>query len=293
MIFKGSCTAIVTPLSNDGERVNFKEFEKLIDFQISSGTKALVFLGTTGEPATLSDEEKTQIAKFAIEYVGGRVPVILGAGSNCTQHAIELSRRYESLGADALLHVTPYYNKCTQKGLINHFTEIAKNTSLPVILYNVPGRTGINMLPKTVLELSLVPNIVAVKEASGNIAQIMEIRKICPEGFDVYSGDDGLIYSVLALGGSGVISVLSNIAPRETENLCQLYFSGETSASCRLQMKLNPLIDLLFSEVNPIPVKAALSLMGFNVGKLRLPLTEMEAANKEKLTIEMEKLGML
>jgi len=286
-IFKGSAAALVTPFDNKG-RVNFEEFKKLIDFNIVNGTKALVFLGTTGEPPTLSEQEKAAIVKFAVSFVNKRVPVIVGAGSNDTKHAVKMSKQYQSLCADALLCVTPYYNKCTQGGLLKHFNAIANSVDIPVIMYNVPGRTGVNMLPQTVKELAKHKNIAAIKEASGNIEQIMELKRICPD-FAIYSGDDGLIYPVLALGGIGVISVLSNIMPKEVSELCEAYFEGDIQKSRAMQLKLLPLIKLLFVEVNPIPVKAALNIMGYNVGEVRLPLTPMEESNKAKLLEEMEK----
>ena len=241
----------------------------------------------------MSQEEKTEVIKFAIEYVNKRVPVIAGAGSNDTKTAISVSKLYESLGVDALLHVTPYYNKCSQKGLIAHYSAISENTNLPIILYNVPSRTGVNLLPATVNILSKQKNIVAVKEASGNIEQICEIIRLCGENFDVYSGDDGLTFSVLSLGGKGVISVASNIVPKTISEICKAFFEGNFVESRRKQLTVNPLIKALFSDVNPIPVKSALNLMGTNVGVLRLPLTPMESDLLDKLKLEMTKLNLL
>lgn len=292
MIFKGSCTAMVTPFTLDGKSVNYTAFKKQIDFQISNGTSALLFLGTTGEPPTLSSEECIEVANFAVSYVNKRVPVIIGAGSNSTEQAIKKSKAFEDIGADALLHVTPYYNKCTQKGLIKHFTAIAEKTSLPIILYNVPGRTGVNILPETVYELSKIPNIIAIKEASGNIVQMMEIMRLC-KNFTLYSGDDGLILPTLAIGGSGIISVASNIIPDKINALCKDFFKGKIEDSRKMQLLINPLIALLFSETNPIPVKAAMNMLNMNAGTLRLPLTEMEEVNKEKLKTQLHALNML
>ncbi|MDD2445636.1 MAG: 4-hydroxy-tetrahydrodipicolinate synthase [Clostridia bacterium] len=282
-IFNGSATALVTPFSESGESVNFNALKDLIDFQIENGTKALVILGTTGEASTISLDERIKIIDCAVKHVGGRVPVIAGAGSNDTQTAIENSKAYEKLGADALLIVTPYYNKSTQKGLIAHYTTIAENVNIPIILYNVPGRTGVNILPSTVKTLSEYKNIVGIKEASGNMEQISEIIRICDKKFKVYSGDDGLIVPILSIGGSGVISVVSNIVPNIVNELCESFFKDEISKSKDLQLLLNPLIKAMFIEVNPIPVKTALNLMKKSAGGLRLPLTEMSDENNLNL----------
>lgn len=290
-IFRGVATALVTPFSEDGTKVDFEAFEKLIDNQIENGVSALVFLGTTGEPATMTQDECDEVIKFAVEYVNHRVPVIAGAGGNNTRVAIEKSKRYEDFGVDALLHVTPYYNKATQNGLVEHFTQIANSTHLPIILYNVPGRTGVNILPATLKTLSKIPNIVAVKEASGNIEQITEIIRTCGEDLPVYSGDDGLTYSVLALGGVGVISVASNVVPKRMSELCSLYFYGDIKKSREIQFELLPLIKTLFIEVNPIPAKAALSYLGMISPALRLPLTPMSEENKQKLINELKNLN--
>lgn len=289
MLFRGVATALVTPFSDDGTRVDFEAFKKLIDNQIENGVSALVFLGTTGEPATMSQDECDEVIKFAVDYVNHRVPVIAGAGSNNTCVATQKSRRYEEFGVDGLLHVTPYYNKSTQNGLVAHFTQIANSTRLPIILYNVPGRTGVNLLPTTLKTLSKIPNIVAVKEASGNIEQITEIIRICGDDMPVYSGDDGLTYSILALGGIGVISVASNVVPKQMHDLCETYFAGDINKSRDIQLALLPLIKSLFIEVNPIPAKTALAHLGKMSSTLRLPLTQMSEENKQKLLAELKK----
>lgn len=292
-IFKGSATALVTPFSNSGDKINFDTLKKLIDFQIENGTKALIILGTTGEASTITFEERKKIIECAVSHTKKRVPIIAGAGSNDTMTAILNSKTYEKLGVDGLLIVTPYYNKSTQKGLIEHYTKIATSVDLPIILYNVPGRTGVNILPSTVKELSKIKNIVAIKEASGNLEQISEIARLCENEIDIYSGDDALVLPILSLGGKGVISVVSNIAPLLTSKLCESFFDGKLEQSRKYQFMLKPLIKALFSEVNPIPVKTALNLMNFNAGILRLPLTSMEKENFEKLKIEMEKLNLI
>ena len=289
MLFRGVATALVTPFSDDGTKVDFEAFKKLIDNQIENGVSALVFLGTTGEPATMSQDECDEVIKFAVDYVNHRVPVIAGAGSNNTCVATQKSRRYEEFGVDGLLHVTPYYNKSTQSGLVAHFTQIANSTRLPIILYNVPGRTGVNLLPTTLKTLSKIPNIVAVKEASGNIEQITEIIRICGDDLTVYSGDDGLTYSILALGGAGVISVASNVVPKQMHDLCETYFAGDINKSRDIQLALLPLIKSLFIEVNPIPAKTALAHLGKMSSTLRLPLTQMSDENKQKLFAELKK----
>jgi len=272
MLFKGLCTAIVTPFTEDLKQVNYELFKTLIDKQIEGGAKAIVFFGTTGEASTLTKQEKIEITKFAVDYCKGRVAVIVGSGGNNTLEVIENSKTYESLGVDGLLIVTPYYNKASQLGLIKHYTLIADSVNIPIILYNVPARTGVNLKPETVLTLSRHPNIVGIKEASGNLSQIMEIRRLCSDDFAIYSGDDGLILPILSIGGIGVISVLSNVLPKETNDICEYFFNGEIDKSKDLQLKLLPLINALFSEVNPIPVKNALDILGFDVGGLRLPL---------------------
>ncbi|MBO5309971.1 MAG: 4-hydroxy-tetrahydrodipicolinate synthase [Clostridia bacterium] len=279
-IFKGCATAIITPFDKNN-KINFTAFKKLVDFQIENGVNALVFLGTTGEASTLTEKEKLQVAKFAISYVKGRVPVILGAGGNNTAEVIERSKRFAKLGADALLQITPYYNKCTQDGLVQHFTAIAKAADgIPQILYNVPSRTGVNMLPETVQKLAAVPNIVGIKEAGGNL---QELARILPEDFDIFSGKDEQIFTTLALGGSGVISVVSNVAPAQTTALCNAFFEGNIELARKIQFELVPLIRTLFCEVNPIPVKAGIGLLGFDVGTPRLPLTPATEGTINKL----------
>ncbi len=280
-IFTGAATAIVTPLNENG--VDYNQFERLIEWQIEKGIDAIVVVGTTGEGSTLTDEEHKQAIKFCVEKVNKRVPVIAGTGSNDIAYAIELTKYACRVGADAMLLVTPYYNKATQKGLIASFTAIADVSTKPCILYNVPSRTGCNLLPETVKVLAKHPNIVAVKEASGNISQIAKVAQLCGDEIDIYSGNDDQIVPVMSLGGKGVISVLSNIMPTETSQMCKLYLEGKVKEACDLQLKLLPLIDALFCEVNPIPVKAAVSKMGFCDNYLRLPLTTMESANAEKL----------
>ena len=282
MLFKGCSTALITPFKKDGS-VNFNVFKKIIDYQIDNGVSSLVFLGTTGESSTLTEVEREEVVKFAVKYVNKRVPVIIGAGSNSTSEAIKRSVRFEELGADALLHVTPYYNKTTQKGLIEHYSKIAQSVKIPIILYNVPSRTGVNILPQTVFELSKVKNIVGIKEASGNIEQVAEISRICGKDFAIYSGDDVLTLSILCLGGSGVISVASNALPKKMVEICEHYFIGNIEHARELQFKMNPFIKLMFSEVNPIPIKYTMKKVGFDCGKPRLPL--LEPLNKTKLSI--------
>lgn len=288
-IFRGVATALVTPFIQDGTKIDFDAFAKHIEEQIANGVSALVFLGTTGEPATMTQEECDEVIKFAVKHVNHRVPVIAGAGGNNTRVAVEKSKRYESFGVDALLHVTPYYNKATQSGLVEHYTQIASAVKVPIILYNVPGRTGVNIQPSTLKILSKIPNIVAVKEASGNIEQITEIIRICGDDMPVYSGDDGLTYSILALGGIGVISVASNVVPKQMHDLCETYFAGDINKSRDIQLALLPLIKSLFIEVNPIPAKTALAHLGKMSSTLRLPLTQMSDENKQKLFAELKK----
>ncbi len=285
-MFNGSAVAIVTPFK--GGKVDQEAFIKLIDFQLNNQTQALIVLGTTGEAATQTDEERNMLIKIAVKQAGGKIPVIVGTGTNNTQKSIEYTREAEALGADGILVVTPYYNKGTQRGLIAHFTEIAKSTKLPIILYNVPSRTGVNLTPDTVLALSKVENIIGVKEASGNISQVLEIKRIVPSDFKIYSGNDDQVVPIYACGGHGVISVAANVIPKEMQAMCQAFESGNIQEAIGLQVKYKHLIDLLFSEVNPIPVKAALGAMGLIENELRLPLTAMEEANKLKLLDEMK-----
>ena len=292
-VFTGAGVAIVTPFHEDGS-INYEAFAGLIEFQIAGGTDAIIVCGTTGEASTLSHEEHLDAIGFCVKQVAGRVPVVAGTGSNSTETAIYLSVEAEKLGADGLLVVSPYYNKATQKGLYTHFKAIADSVKIPVILYNIQGRTGVNIAPETIVKLwKEVDNIVAVKEASGNLSQIARILSLSDGGIDVYSGNDDQIVPILSLGGKGVISVISNVAPAETHNICQLYFDGKVVESAKEQLRAIPMCDALFCEVNPIPVKAALNMMGLNAGPLRLPLTEMEDAHKEVLRKAMEEYGIL
>ncbi len=291
-IFKGAGVAIVTPMKENGE-VNYEKLGELLEYQIANSTDAIIICGTTGESSTLTHEEHLDVIKYAIDKVAKRIPVIAGTGSNCTETAIYLSQEAEKMGADALLLVTPYYNKATQKGLIRHYTRIAESVKLPIILYNVPGRTGCNIEPQTAVYLAKnVENIVAIKEASGNIAQVAKLMSLADGCIDLYSGEDGQVVPALSLGGIGVISVLSNIAPKETHDMVALYLEGKVQESCRMQLKAIPLVDALFCEVNPIPVKTALNLMGKDVGILRGPLCEMEEANVERLKKAMTDFGI-
>ena len=291
-IFTGAGVAIVTPMNEDGS-VNYNAFADLIDFQIENKTDAIIACGTTGESATLSGEEHLNVIKFAIEHTAGRIPVIAGTGSNDTKYAVELSKEAEELGADGLLMVTPYYNKTSQRGLVAHFGMVAENVTAPIILYSVQSRTGVNILPETALELSKYENIVAIKEASGNISQVAKIKALCGDNLDIYSGNDDQIVPLLSLGGKGVISVLSNVAPEVAHNICQYYFDGKVKESAALQLEYLDLCNDLFLDVNPIPVKEALNMMGMNVGPCRLPLYEMTDAAKEKLAATMAKHGLL
>lgn len=286
ILFKGCGTAIATPFTEDG--INFEEFKKLIEFQIAEGVDAIIVCGTTGESSTMTDEERKATIKFAVDTVNGRIPVIAGTGSNNTQHAIALSKYAESIGVDGILLVTPYYNKTTQTGLIAHYTAIAKEIHIPMILYSVPSRTGVNILPATALELSKIENIVAIKEASGNISQVAEIAKLCGDNLAIYSGNDDQIIPILSLGGIGVISVLSNVAPKYTHDIVYNYLTGKNDLALNMQLNALELIHSLFCEVNPIPVKAALNMMGYSFGKPRLPLVEMCSANAEILKNNLE-----
>lgn len=291
-IFKGAGVAIVTPMKENLE-INYDKLDELLEDQIAGGTDAIVICGTTGESATLSEEEHSAAIKFTVERVKGRIPVVAGTGSNATYTAIQLSTEAAEAGVDGLLLVTPYYNKATQNGLIAHYTQIVEAAKTPAILYNVPSRTGCNLAPATIAKLVKdVDNIVGVKEASGNISQVAELMHLTDGNIDLYSGNDDQIVPILSLGGVGVISVLSNVAPKETHDIVDLYLKGQIQESLKLQLKAIPLINALFSEVNPIPVKAALNLMGKEVGTLRMPLTEMEEAHKAVLAEEMRKFGI-
>lgn len=292
-IFKGAGVAIVTPMKPDGE-VNYEAFAKLIEFQIANKTDAIIVCGTTGEASTLTHEEHLDCIRFCVKQVDKRIPVIAGTGSNCTKTAIYLSQEAEKAGADGLLLVTPYYNKATQNGLYEHFKMIAESVKIPVILYNVPGRTGCNIMPVTIVRLCRdVENIVGVKEASGDISQVAKLMAMADGCVDLYSGNDNQIVPLLSLGGKGVISVLSNVAPEQTHNICQLYFDGKTEESCKEQLRAIELFEALFCEVNPIPVKKAVNLIGMDGGALRRPLTEMEPANVERLEKAMKNYGIL
>ena len=292
-IFKGSGVAVVTPMHDNGE-VNYEQFARLLEFQIANGTDAIIVCGTTGESSTLTHEEHLDVIRYCVKTVAGRIPVVAGTGSNCTETAIYLSREAESAGADGLLLVSPYYNKATQNGLYAHFKAIADSVKLPVILYNVPSRTGCNILPETVVRLCRdVENIVGVKEASGNISQIAHLAAISGGKVDIYSGNDDQIVPLLSLGGKGVISVLANVAPRQTHEICQKFFDGDWAGSCKEQLDAMELCEALFSEVNPIPVKAAMNLMGKAVGGLRMPLTEMEPEHQKTLAAAMREYGIL
>ncbi len=293
-IFTGAGVAIVTPMKPNGE-VNYESFAKNIEFQIENHTDAIIVCGTTGEASTLTHEEHLECIRFCVKQVAGRIPVIAGTGSNCTDTAIYLSKEAEAAGADGLLVVTPYYNKATQKGLKEHFTMIAQAVKLPIILYNIPGRTGgVNILPETIVALCEEnSNIVGVKDATDNFIQYAKLMALAKGKVDVYSGNDNQIVPFLSLGGKGVISVLSNIAPQQTHDICEKYFAGEVAESARLQLEAIELVGALFSEVNPIPVKKAMNLLGMEAGPLRRPLTEMEEANAVKLEQAMRNYGLL
>ena len=290
-IFKGAGVAVITPFDDNG--VNFDELGLILEDQIKNGTDAIIITGTTGESATMSDEEHRAVIKYAVEKVNKRIPVIAGTGSNETSYAIELSKYAEQVGADGLLVVTPYYNKCTQNGLIRHYTMIADSVNIPLILYDVPSRTGVGIKTATYVELARHPRIAAVKEASGDLSSILRLRHACGDELAVYSGNDDQIVPILSLGGKGVISVLSNVAPKDTHLICQLYFDGKVEAAAKLQIDYTDLIDALFCEVNPIPVKTAMNLMGYNAGNLRMPMTEMEPANVEQLKKALAAHGLI
>ena len=290
-IFTGMATAIVTPMHTDGS-IDYEALGRFVEFQIGSGINALVVMGTTGENATIEPEDQKKVIAYTVEKVAGRVPVIAGTGTNNTEHVLHNTRNACQVGADAILVVTPYYNKATQNGLVTHFTAVADESTLPVILYNVPGRTGCNLLPKTVAKLSEHPNIAAIKEAAGSLAQMIEIMHLCGDKIDVYSGEDGLTVPMMAMGAKGTISVLSNVAPRQSVAMTDACLRGDYAAAAKMQCDLLPLINALFSEVNPIPAKAATAAMGFGADALRLPLTSMEEQNRAVLFAEMRKLGI-
>ena len=290
-IFTGMATAIVTPMHTDGS-IDYEALSRFVEFQIDSGINGLVVMGTTGENATIEPEDQKKVIAYTVEKVAGRVPVIAGTGTNNTEHVLRNTRNACQVGADAILVVTPYYNKATQNGLVTHFTAVADESTLPVILYNVPGRTGCNLLPKTVAKLSEHPNIAAIKEATGSLAQMIEIMHLCGDKIDVYSGEDGLTVPMMAMGAKGTISVLSNVAPRQSVAMTDACLRGDYAAAAKMQCDLLPLINALFSEVNPIPAKAATAAMGFGADALRLPLTSMEEQNRAVLFAEMRKLGI-
>ena len=288
-LFTGSGVALVTPFTQDG--IDFNKLGELIEFQIAEKTDAIIICGTTGEASTMPDEEHKAAIRYTVEKVAGRVPVIAGTGSNDTFHCIELSIYAQDVGADGLLLVSPYYNKTTQKGLIEHFTMVANSVKIPIVLYNVPGRTGLNITPETLQVLSKIDNIVAMKEASGNIAQVAQMIALCGDSIDMYSGNDDMIVPVLSLGGKGVISVVANIAPKDTHNIVEMYVAGDVKGSAQLQLKMLDLINALFVEVNPIPIKTAMNLLGYNVGNLRMPLTDMSDKNLALLKDSLVKNG--
>lgn len=290
-IFTGMATAIVTPMHTDGS-IDYEALSRFVEFQIDSGINGLVVMGTTGENATIEPEDQKKVIAYTVEKVAGRVPVIAGTGTNNTEHVLHNTRNACQVGADAILVVTPYYNKATQNGLVTHFTAVADESTLPVILYNVPSRTGCNLLPKTVAKLSEHPNIAAIKEAAGSLAQMIEIMHLCGDKIDVYSGEDGLTVPMMAMGGKGTISVLSNVAPRQSVAMTDACLRGDYAAAAKMQCDLLPLINALFSEVNPIPAKAATAAMGFGSDALRMPLTSMEEQNRAVLFAEMRKLGI-
>lgn len=290
-VFQGSGVAVITPFTETG--INFDELGRILDDQIKGGTDAIVITGTSGEAATMTDEEHKAAIRFAVEHVKGRVPVIAGTGSNETRYAIELSQYAEKVGVDAVLLVTPYYNKCTQNGLILHFTKIADSIGIPCILYNVPSRTGVCIQPETYAELCKHPRINATKEASGNLATIARIRHICGDELNVYSGDDDEIVPILSIGGKGVISVLANVAPKATHDICRLWFEGKAAEAGKMQVDYMDLIAALFCEVNPIPVKTAMRMLGYQAGPLRMPLSEMMPAHVEVLRTAMQHHGLL
>lgn len=292
-VFKGAGVAIVTPFHADGT-VNYEKFAEQVEYQIANGTDAIIVCGTTGEASTLTHEEHLDVIRYCVKQVAGRIPVIGGTGSNCTETAVYLSQEAEKAGVDGILVVTPYYNKATQKGLFHHFKTIADSVSVPMILYNVPGRTGCNIAPDTVVKLCKeVKNIVGVKEASGNISQVAKIMSMADGCVDLYSGNDDQVVPLLALGGIGVISVLSNVAPQQTHDMCAKFFEGDIAGSAKIQLDAIPLVDALFCEVNPIPVKKAINLQGREAGSLRMPLSEMEPEHAETLKKAMQEFGVL
>lgn len=291
MIFKGSAVALITPFNEDGT-VNYEKLGELVEFHIENSTDAIVVCGTTGEASTLEDEEHLSVIKYVIDKVNKRIPVIAGTGGNDTEHSIYMSQQAEKFGVDGLLIITPYYNKGNKSGIKKHFESIAKSVKTPIILYNVPGRTGVNLAPSMVYELSKIDNIVAIKEASGDLSQVAEIARLVSDDFAIYSGNDDTILPLLSLGGKGVISVLANVCPKETHDLVFKFFEGDIDTSRELQLNMKPLIDALFIEVNPVPVKTACNLLGFDVGGFRLPLAEMDSKNEQVLKNELINWGL-
>jgi 4-hydroxy-tetrahydrodipicolinate synthase len=291
-LFRGSGVAIVTPFTTNNE-VNYTKLAELIEWHIDQGTDAIIVCGTTGESPTLTDEEHKKVIECAIKTVNKQIPVIAGSGSNDTAYAVQMSKHAEEVGADGLLCITPYYNKPTQKGLIASFTAIADAVNIPIIMYNVPGRTGCNLLPATVAKLAEHKNICGIKEASGNIAQVAEVARLVPDDFFIYSGNDDMVVPLMSLRGDGVISVVANIAPKDTHDMVQYFIDGNVKAACEMQLKMKPLIDALFCETNPIPVKTAMNLMGKDVGQLRLPLVDMYENNLELLKQRMREYGLI
>ena len=292
-IFTGAGVALVTPMNQDGS-VNYDKLKEVIEQQIAGHTDAIIICGTTGEASTLTVEEHIECIRYCCEVVNKRIPVVAGTGSNCTRTAVDLSKKAEAAGADGLLLVTPYYNKCTQNGLKAHFKAVAESVNIPIILYNIPGRTGVKIAPETVVELcKTVDNIVGVKDATGDLSEVADVLSMAGGSVDLYSGNDDQIVPILSLGGIGVISVLSNVAPRQTHEICQKFFDGDVKGSCAEQLRAIPLCKALFCEVNPIPVKMALNLQGRQVGVPKAPLTEMEPENAKKLEAEMKKYGIL
>lgn len=291
IVFRGAATALITPFKDS--KVDYESFARLIDYQINGGIDALVVCGTTGEPSTLDDNEHLSAMEFCINHTAGRVPVLCGTGSNDTAYAVSLSKKACEMGADALLMVTPYYNKTTQKGLIKHFNTVAESVDKPIIVYNVPGRTGLNIKPETYAELAKHPNIVGIKEAGGDVSAIAHTMALCGDDIALYSGNDDQIVPLMSLGAEGVISVLSNLVPGDVHKICELFDQGKTKESLKLQLKYHELISALFCEVNPIPVKAAMALMGYCSGEMRLPLCEMEDKNHQRLEKAMKELGII
>ena len=292
LVYTGSGVALVTPMHKDGS-INYEKFGELIEFQISHGTDAIIACATTGESPVLNHEEHCKALEYVIQKVNKRVPVIASTGSNDTAYAVQLSQEAERMGADALLSVTPYYNKTSQAGLVRHYTYIADRVNLPIIVYNVPSRTGLNIAPETALELSKHPLINGLKEASGNISQVAKVAALCGDALNIYSGNDDQVVPLLALGGKGVISVVSNVAPELVHNCCQAFFDGDTAKACALQLEMLPLEEALFCEVNPIPVKYAMNVLGWNAGECRLPLVEPSDAHKAKIEQALQAAGLI